>query len=68
MHKAFPPLEVLISKGESFNFLCLQSVSGRGELKTWQEKNGKSGAENKRENERKLKFFLVFFCFFVFGF
>ena len=34
MHKAFPPREVLISKGESFNFLLLQSVSGTAKYKT----------------------------------
>ena len=57
MHKAFPRREVLISKGESLDFLYLQSVSGR--------------AKNKKEEEARIEggrtrdraFFLFSFVF-----
>ena len=37
MHKAFPRREVLISKGESLDFLYLQSVSERAKNKKEEE-------------------------------
>jgi hypothetical protein len=58
MHKAFPPLEVLISKGESFNFSLPSVCIGKGEMKTWQEQ----GMTNARVEES------VFFCIFSFVF
>ena len=58
MYKAFPPLEVLISNGGSFNFSLPSVCIGKGEMKTWQEQ----GMTNARVEESD------FFCIFSFVF
>jgi len=61
MHKAFPRREFLISKGESLDFLYLQSVSGRAKTKKGEEARIE-GWTNARSGT------IDFFCFFVFLF
>jgi hypothetical protein len=57
MHKAFPRREVLISKGESLDFLYLQSVSGRAKNK----KEEEARIEGGRTRDRAFFCFLLFF-------
>ena len=56
MHKVFPPLEVLISKGESFNFSLPSVCIGKGEMKDMARARTRSET-NARVEERD------FFCF-----
>ena len=61
MHKAFPRREVLISKGESLDFLYLQSVSGRAKNKK------EERIEGGRTRDRAFFLFSFVFLFDFFG-
>ena len=65
MHKAFPPLEVLISKGESFNFSLPSVCIGKGRIEDMarEERQEYQGSTNARVEERIFFSFILIYLF-----